>query len=44
MGREGIPGKAEGINTATVSRKGPAHAPCAHKILEGTDERKGKAN
>lgn len=35
MGREGIPGREERIDTATVSRHSTVRALCAHKILEG---------
>ena len=41
MWREGIPGRVERINTATVSRKSTVHAPCAHNLLEGVGEHKG---
>ena len=43
MRREGIPGRVERTNTATVSRESSVHAPCAHERLEGIDERRGQA-
>ena len=41
MGREGILGGVERINTATVTRTSTVYAPCAQKLLEGIDEHKG---
>ena len=41
MQTEGIPGRVERINTATVSRKSTVRVPCAYKLLEGVDEHRG---
>lgn len=43
MRKEGILGRVERTNTATVSRESSVHVPCAHELLEGIDEHRGQA-